>query len=249
MTARALGHCSLLVVRERKSAALLQELGLAKSMRLAPDFAFLIEPVRPDRFPDTCQAVESGRWLGVTVVNWTFPDSGNPAERRAAYLDALVAVAQRVHESTGVGIVLFPQVTVQHHGESDLDLLRRFAARLADVGVPHRIVEDDLAPEELSYLYGRCEALLGTRLHSCILAACAFTPVVAIRYQGFKTEGVMAELGLEANVFDIAAMDADGIVNALLHVMRERDSVSASIRQRVGSFREELMAVLEEAVP
>ena len=90
-------------------------------------------------------------------------------------------------------MALFPQVTVQHHGESDLDLLTQLAQRLQQLGVPYLLVSDDLAPEELSYLYGRCQVLLGTRLHSCILAACAATPVVAIRYQGFKTEGIMSD--------------------------------------------------------
>lgn len=249
MTAKALGLCKRLVVREKKSQALMGELGLQATTELAPDFAFLIQPRRPDAFPRTAEQIESGRWLGITVVKWSFPDSPDPQAKRAAYLDALTEIAKRVHARTGLSMALFPQVTVQHHGESDLDLLQQLAQRLEQLGVPYLLVSDDLAPEELSYLYGRCQVLLGTRLHSCILAACASTPVVAIRYQGFKTEGIMAELGLGDAVFDIGAMDVDGIEAAIYRSHDARERISAQIAQRVAGFRKQLVEVLNRVLP
>lgn len=249
MTAKALGLCRRLVVREKKTQALMGELGLQASTELAPDFAFLIEPKRPDSFPQTADRIESGRWLGITVVKWSFPDSSDPQAKRMAYLDALTEIAKRVHAKSGLSMALFPQVTVQHHGESDVDLLKQLAERLVQLDIPHFLVADDLAPEELSYLYGRCEVLLGTRLHSCILAACAVTPVVAIRYQGFKTEGIMAELGLADSVFDIAAMDVDGIEAAIYRSLESRARISAQIKERVAGFRKQLIEVLERVLP
>ncbi|KQV46924.1 hypothetical protein ASC95_25750 [Pelomonas sp. Root1217] len=249
MTARALGLCKRLVVREKKSQALMAELGLQATTELAPDFAFLIEPKRPDAFPATAERIESGRWLGITVVKWSFPDAADPQAKRAAYLDAFTEVAKRVHAKSGLSMALFPQVTVQHHGESDLDLLKQLAERLEQLGIPYVLVTDDLAPEELSYLYGRCEVLLGTRLHSCILAACAATPVVAIRYQGFKTEGIMAELGLGDAVFDIGAMDVDGIEAAIHRSSESRARISSLIEQRVAGFRKQLIEVLNRVLP
>ncbi len=249
MTRRALAGCSRLVVRERKSATLLEELGLGAQVQIAPDFAFLIEPVRPKEFEALAEKIESGRWLGVTVVNWSFPESRDPAALRERYLAAMVEIAGRTHRATGLGIALFPQVTVQHHGESDLDLLKRLAAKLSEGGIPHLLVTEDLSPEELSYLYGRCDVLLGTRLHSCILAACAGTPVVAIRYQGFKTEGIMAELGLENRVFDISDVDVDRATAEIAASVASRDAISQQILQRVRTFRESLMAVLAKVLP
>lgn len=249
MTAKALGLCRRLVVREKKTQLLMAELGLQATTELAPDFAFLIEPKRPDSFPETAALIESGRWLGITVVKWSFPDSPDPQAKRAAYLDALTEIATRVHRKTGLRMALFPQVTVQHHGESDVDLLKQLAQRLAQLNIPYVLVVDDLAPEELSYLYGRCEVLLGTRLHSCILAACASTPVVAIRYQGFKTEGIMAELGLGDAVFDIASVDIDGIEAAIYRSLDARSRISTQISERVAGFRRQLVEVLDRVLP
>lgn len=249
MTAKALGLCKRLVVREKKSQALMGELGLKAITELAPDFAFLIEPRRPDAFAETAAKIEAGRWLGITVVKWSFPDAADPLAKRAAYLDALTEIAKRVYAKSGLGMALFPQVTVQHHGESDLDLLQQLAERLVQLQVPFVLVKDDLAPEELSYLYGRCQVLLGTRLHSCILAACAATPVVAIRYQGFKTEGIMAELGMDNCVFDIGAMNVEAIEAAIYSSLEARAQISTQISGRVSGFRKQLVEVLERVLP
>lgn len=249
MTSRALGLCKRLVVREKKSEGLLDELGLNHLVQLSPDLAFLIEPLRPNGLDGLTRQLEKGNWLGVTVVNWSFPEAIDPLSKRDAYLNALAEVSRRVHAETGLGVALFPQVTVQHHGESDLDLLKLFAKKLAVSGVPFLLVTDDLAPEELSYLYGCCRVLLGTRLHSCILAACAGTPVVAIRYQGFKTEGIMAELGLENRVFDISSMDVVGITKAVCASYESRDAISNQVRSRVAVFSGVLMTVLNEILP
>lgn len=246
MVRHALSMCSRLIVREQKSKALLCDLGLESLVRVAPDFAFLIVPARPSRFASLLEQFALRQWLGVTVVNWSFPDSPTPLAKREEYLDALFESVRRVSEESGLGVALFPQVTVKHHGESDLDLLYRLAERLDKAGVPYFLVEVDLAPEELSYLYGLCRVLLGTRLHSCILAACAGCPIVAIRYQGFKTEGVMAELGLEERVFDISDMNSDLIVSAIRESLEQRDEISMSIQLRVQGFQEELKAQLKE---
>lgn len=249
MTSRALALCKLLVVREKKSEALLGELGLQHITELAPDLAFLIEPARPDAFDSVARQLEEGNWLGVTVVNWSFPDANDPRSKRDAYIRDLAEVAGRVYARNGLRIALFPQVTVQHHGESDLDLLKVFARNLEQMKVPYLLVTDDLAPEELSYLYGRCQVLLGTRLHSCILAACAKTPVVAIRYQGFKTEGVMAELGLENQVFDISEIDINGIENAICKSYETREVMSKQIERNVAKFRAQLTLLLNRVLP
>jgi polysaccharide pyruvyl transferase WcaK-like protein len=248
MTKRALALCARLIVREQKSEVLLNGLGLQALVRVAPDFAFLIEPRRPEAAVDVLKTLDNGEWLGITVVNWSYPGASNPLEKSAAYLEAVFEVACRVWRDAGLRVALFPQVTVQHHGESDLDLLNKLAEKFEDAAIPFLLVEKDLSPDELSFLYGRCKVLLGTRLHSCILAACAFTPVVAIRYQGFKTEGVMAELGLEHRVFDISDVQPTPITAAIMESILQHDKISDEIRRRVEGFRTSLLNHLKEVL-
>ncbi|MBK0391971.1 polysaccharide pyruvyl transferase family protein [Ramlibacter algicola] len=243
MVAKALRKCELVVVRERLSLELAQRLmhgNTASKLVLAPDFAFLIEPREPANYSEKFAFLDDGDWIGVTVVNWYFPGSPDVAAARRNYETQIIEACVQLHRAHGFRVALFPQVTVRHHGESDLDLLKRISDALEARDVPVRTVVDDLAPEQLSYLYGRCRVLIGTRLHSCILAAVASCPVVAIRYQGFKTEGVMAELGMSEHVLDISHLEASDLTSKVTELAESRTDVKRKIDDRVAQMRKDL---------
>ena len=240
MTAGALSHCTRLVVRESRSQRLLAQLGLTDRTVVAPDMAFLVEPRRPSGAGGVLRVVEQRPCLAVTVVNWRFPGSVCPDDARATYESVIAETCARVQSLLGLDIVLVPQVTVRHHGRSDRDVLGRLAGRLEDAGVSVHVVTDDLSPEGLSYVYGRARVLLGTRLHSCILAATAGCPAVAIRYQGVKTEGVMGDLGMGDQVHDIAHLRADDLISSIEHVLANRDALSQDLLRRVAAYRQNL---------
>jgi polysaccharide pyruvyl transferase WcaK-like protein len=253
MARRALGKCASLIVREQLSADLMERLGLAHRTIIAPDFAFLTNKRAPDGGCSSMERLQRGRWLGVTVVNWSYPGYEDVGLKRQQYEQALVEATASVAKERGLGIALFPQVTVRHHGESDLDVLVRIRDRLAAAGVETHMVTEDLWPDEFSYLYGCCELLVGTRLHSCILAACAGVPVLAVRYQGYKTEGVMAGLGMGSYVKDIANLNGNELVEAMHELLDRRSEISEKINRVVEEYRAQLMAVLarelEQAQP
>ena len=50
------------------------------------------------------------------------------------------------------------------------------------------------SPSDVGWIFtSRCELVIGTRFHSCVLAAAAGTPAIAIEYQGTKTRGLVAQ--------------------------------------------------------
>lgn len=242
---RALSHCKKVVVREEFTKNLLVELGCS-AVELRPDFAFLVQPSSSAKVDGVVREIAGRKCFGLTVVNWYFPGSCNVAASRAAYEEALFNACVELHQAHGFLPVIVPQVTVRHHGESDLDVIDRLAIRLRARSVPFVNVsaELDLNPEELASLYGGLAFLIGTRLHSCILAACASCPVLAIRYQGFKTQGVMAQLGMSENVFDISSLDARALVDAALRTYECRAKLSSGIHNEVARARVALAETL-----
>jgi polysaccharide pyruvyl transferase WcaK-like protein len=233
----ALSTCRAIIVRENLTKELLINLSVNAPIKLAPDIAFLTLPSKPtktnlENFPSQI------KWLGITVVNWHFPESNNVMTARKNYMEAIINVCLRASKILGFNILLIPQVTVQHHGESDIELIDKINDRLIQAGVEVKIISDDLWPSELSYIYGKCFALIGTRLHSCILAACSGTPIIAIRYQGYKTEGVMRELGLINYVHDIYTITADELWYSLQEVIEHHDIIKQNISDAVSNFRE-----------
>lgn len=248
MVKEALSHCQRLMVREDLSAKLMDSMGLSNITALAPDMAFLTKPRQPTSLTDETQRLSDGKWLGVTVVNWNFPGHPDSKERRHAYEQAIIKVCEQASKALGVGIALFPQVTVRHHGESDMDMILRVEAALQARSVGVISIKEDLWPDEFSYLYGKCQALIGTRLHSCILAACAGVPVIAIRYQGYKTEGVMSALGLDGYVHDINCVDEQKLLASTLNAVADRETLSSEIQRRVAGFRANLLRITKAEI-
>lgn len=243
LAASALKKVTQLVVREDLSASLLQGLGVDPARIVkAPDFAFMIQPD-----PDFRLALPAATgYLGVTVVDWYYPGAPDVELARAAYVDELAKTIRRCYAELKLLPILIPQVTVKHHGGSDADLIDLLREKLKNLSCPSVAPTDDFTPEQICSVYGQCRVLLGTRLHSCILATCAETPVVAIRYQGFKTEGVMKELGLGEFVHDISTVNSDELFADLQKLGEEREMVSADLRLRVNQFRTQLLELAEK---
>jgi polysaccharide pyruvyl transferase WcaK-like protein len=246
MAARVLRGCDLMVVREQYSADLLASLGITRQVRIAHDMAFLTDPAADAILPDL---IEMGaRYIGVTVIRWNFPGYGDEAGLQGRYLAALIGALGAAYQQFGLTPLLVEQVTARHHGMDDSAAVDALEARLRETMIPCVRVAADAAPEELAAIYGRCEVVLATRLHSLILAACAGTPSVAIRYQGTKTQGIMEALGTGEYVFDIAAVSSEELSGAISGVLADREGLSRAIRTRVAGFRGEIMQAAADAL-
>lgn len=248
MTRRALKKCKAIIVREKLSEELMTQLGLGARTRRSPDLAFLVRPEESARTSALVAAFQKQRTLGMTVVDWSFPGSKDPKGDRERYVDALIQLAVYAFNELGMGVALFPQVIVRHHGGSDSVLIGEIKKKLADLGVTAHAPTEDFSPGELSNLYGHCTALIGTRLHSCILAAVSACPIVAIRYQGFKTEGVMAELGMERFVHDIGSVSFGELKRSLDEVLDNRALLTTNLIAAVERFRNEIQSTFSDLI-
>jgi polysaccharide pyruvyl transferase WcaK-like protein len=238
---KVLRACRAIVVREELSLKLLNDLNIYENIIVAPDIAFLIEPVKPK---NAKLCLTDGQWLGVTVINWSFPGSNNLAKQREKYMQVLLDTLIAAYRNYSLKPIIFPQVTSRHHGESDIDMIENLYIKLKSFSIPAKCVMEDLSPAELSFLYGQCTLLLGTRLHSCILAACAGTPSIAIRYQGYKTEGVMASIGLSKYVHNINNIEQKDLINSIANIISQREKLSRQILDYVTRDREQIIATI-----
>ena len=228
--------CNQVVVREELSLKLLNKYRL-KNIMLVPDCAFFIE--KKDVHIDLSITKEK-EILGVTVVNWTFPENKNPKNAKEKYIHNLVLSIEIAFKKFNLFPVFVPQVTVKHHGKSDLDLIYLVQKKLNIKGVNSLVLKDDFNANEMVGVYAKCKMLIGTRLHSCILAANAGTPIIAIRYQGFKTQGVMKMLGFENFVHDINHLKSKELTKNIEAILINDTEIRLQLKRKVKQFREEL---------
>lgn len=234
--------CDKIVVRERLSYELLEKYSV-KNVLLKPDTAFYIN--RKQTKLDFKQFTNK-EVFGITVVNWSFPESPDADKAKKQYTDSLITVIENAFTRYDLFPVFIPQVTVRHHGKSDLDLINSITKILEQKKIPFYTVEEDFDAAEMVDIYSKCKLLIGTRLHSCILAANAATPVIAIRYQGYKTQGVMKMLGLENLVHDINNLEAEKLEKDLEFVIANHEQLHERVKQKVFKMRQELEEVFKD---
>lgn len=237
-----LRKCDLIVVREKLSFQLLEKHGITQ-IALKPDMAFLIQgqPVTPD------QALTNNmQLLGITVVNWSFPGQKDVKATQDQYVSNLIEAVEYAYHTQELLPVFIPQVTVRHHGKSDLDLIEEMGVMLEKRNIPFFVIDQDYDSSQMVGLYSKCKILIGTRLHSCILASNAGTPVIAIRYQGFKTQGVMEMLGFESFVHDINNLRAGDLISDIAQINGNYEHYKGKIEESASRLRKEAEAIFTD---
>jgi len=233
MIRTALRSRAQIYVREPLSLAFAQsELGIdGAHLHLIPDVAFLTVNETLKRPPG------DNLRIGVTVRFSRFPDA-SPALALERYKQALQCVlGDLLQAHPRARIIFIPQVL------EDIPLARDIAAGLE---CPDRVeaIDADLSLDELLALYAQLDVLIGTRLHSIILAAVTGIPFVHIVVERSKSYGTLEMLGMEG-----AGVPYDGITDSALmraaeHAIANRDEISERLRVRVEEHRSTLKQIL-----
>jgi polysaccharide pyruvyl transferase WcaK-like protein len=184
----ALSLCSIVLVRDRESAATLTRLGARTSVVEGFDTAVLLAR------PDTSQA-KRGSAVGVSLVPY-FTNYYQRPDIDEQVVEALIAalVGLRDHDPD-----LAVRVYAFHTGagESDLTLSTMLAERLSAY-VPTALVECR-SPRQVLEEFSALRALLATRYHALMLGYLAQVPVVAVQYDQ-KCVSLAEQIGLSDDV-------------------------------------------------
>lgn len=224
------------VVREDDALDTCVRLGVSRNrITLLPDLAFTLaldEPIVSD-----LQVVHDTQpHVAVTVRRWRFDDvGGDRSELESRYLMGVAGALSRFSGETGARIVLVPQVIGPNREGSDIGALDRLQAMISN-SVPTIRLPNDLDVDTLRKVYGDVDMLVGTRLHSVILAF--GTPTVIIGYQGNKSIGTARLLGLEESFLHINDVTADALYGKMDYVWRNRTAIAQRAEEQRARFRE-----------
>lgn len=158
-------------VRDPESKQLLERLGIKKPIEVIGDPAFtLYQPKQ--------QHAEVPKKVGISAVpiyNANYWPSGD-VEKYESYVESMATNLDQLVEMKNVDITFFatkyPQdVTVT----KDIQKKMRYAKRT-------KIIDQNLKPNALLDITSKQDVVIGTRLHSLILATNSATPIIAISY-------------------------------------------------------------------
>lgn len=229
-----LSYCDKIYVREEESYLFLKKYHLDVKAEIIPDMAFYLKkldlPISGINLPI------DKKYVGLTLVNWSFTESNDVDYAKNNYIQSIIDTCIFLFKEHNLTPLFIPQVTVKHHGASDVDLVLEIYQKLKENKVESIFYKDDLSLELLMLIYKKCEFLIGTRLHSCILAANVETPILPIRYQGYKTQGVAKLLGQEDLMLDIHTITSDQLIKNANIILKNSDKIKQTIQNKTNQF-------------
>jgi len=138
------------------------------------------------------------------AVNVSVPQRSNESVQGGRLIEAIVRIAKlRIKQ----GFRIRPIVT----DTDDLPITRHLCSEL---GLPRSACQCTCDPLRMIGIIGGCAGLIGVRLHSAVLAACAGVPPFLFGYRD-KCADFMMSVGLERNHVDISQGLADSEERAL----------------------------------
>ncbi|HEV8391353.1 MAG TPA: colanic acid biosynthesis pyruvyl transferase WcaK [Dongiaceae bacterium] len=107
------------------------------------------------------------------------------------------------------------------------------------------VIMDELNDVELGQLFSTFDLLVGTRLHSAIIALSFGTPAIAISYE-HKSQGTMQQLGLPMLTQPVSALLDGTLVEHVRSVLRNIDDVVGMSLQAVAAERARASSMIKE---
>ncbi|MEK3935584.1 polysaccharide pyruvyl transferase family protein [Sporosarcina sp. FSL W7-1349] len=188
-------HADSVSVRDPESKELLQSIGVKQSIQVIGDPAFsLREGTRePSAVPVS---------IGVTAVPYYhagyWPEED--VSRYDDYVEGMARNLDRLAEQHDVKINFFATKYPQ-----DADVTKDIQAKMTYADRTS-IIDENLLPERILDVTAQQDIVIGTRLHSLILATCTETPVMAISYH-HKVNDFMKLAELEQFAFPISEIN------------------------------------------
>jgi colanic acid/amylovoran biosynthesis protein len=175
--------------------------------------------------------------IRIVVMDWRWSLSSKP-EQYKAYLDGMVIVGRHFVES-GFEVIYGGHSLLPDHGQDDVALAKSLSER-----VDGSRVDPCVDVEHLYNEYAHAACVIGTRLHSAIMAWSIGTPAVALGYQE-KTRGVLEVAGLGRFALPVDELDTATLIAAAESAMNlDRSGLgihARSLRTRIRVAYEELL--------
>ena len=242
-TAKVLRRVDGIVVRDERSANLLEEIGVPREK-----VVITADPVLRMPRVDKTRGAEALRKAGVperrSLADGSLAD-GSPADgsltvgwavRERDVNSAFVAEIRKcihwLRENYNAESVLIP-----FHYEEDLAVCRAIAAQTDGAAV---CLQEKYLSEDMLSVIGNMDVLVGVRLHSLIYAAIMGVPMMGISYDP-KCTAFLRSVGMEP-LSTKKEFTAERFEAAFPRVWEQGESLSATVTERVAALQSKLNA-------
>jgi polysaccharide pyruvyl transferase WcaK-like protein len=234
--------------RDLRAASYLKENGLEGNW--CPDVAFTL-PVGQASVLETDRPL-----IGVNVSGLLWhPEPAHVRDRFDISLDykALMrhVVSSLMSRHPGHAIVLIPHVlTSSGSMEDDQMAATELRSSMGSDGSALQVAPPFSNPMEAKALIGKCDIMVGTRMHACIAGLSSGVPTIGFGYS-HKTRPVFETVSMQEFVVDLPRASIEGATAQFDEALAQVDGVRPALQESVvsaktavGSFFDALLGVL-----
>ncbi|MDO4812477.1 MAG: polysaccharide pyruvyl transferase CsaB [Eubacteriales bacterium] len=236
-TAKALKRADGIVVRDEKSAKLLEEIGIAQEK-----IVITADPVIRMKQPDKTVGSEILARAGVKrdgklTVGWAIREKN----KDSAFVREVTQSIRYLKEVYDAESVLIP-----FHYEEDREVCALIAERTGAKCLTEKYLSEDMLS-----IIGNMDVLVGVRLHSMIYAAIMGVPIIGISYDP-KCTAFLGSVGLDKlstrETFSAEAFQAE--FSRVLETGKEQTAIvaenMAKLQKKLDTNEEMIRAIMEE---
>lgn len=193
-------HAFNISVRDPESKDLLEKIGVKKEIKVIGDPAFTLYSPK-DSYSNEPKEVAVSCVPMYNANYWPFGD----VDKYESYTTGMAKNLDHLIEKEHVNITFFATKYPQDvYVTKDIQKKMKHQSKT-------KIIDENLKPMKLIDVVSKYDAVIGTRLHSLIIATCSATPVIAISYHP-KVTNFMRLTGNEKRCLTIEDIQKDEMI-------------------------------------
>jgi colanic acid/amylovoran biosynthesis protein len=215
---------------------------------LSYDMAFALEPFPPANVPDWLVGRrDAPPLIGLNVSGLLYHGGytrNNMFGLTTDYKLLIEKIIAYFIEQERAEVVLVPHVFAPASDlESDPAACAAIYAALKERhGNRLRMIPGEFDQHEIKYLIGKCDFVLGSRMHACIAALSQSVPAVGLAYSK-KFSGVLATIGVEDLVADLRGASEVEILSRVSAAYSSREKIRADLARRMPAVRQKVLTL------
>lgn len=236
LTRLILNRINLVTVRDEKSHDVLKKLNLSNTQTyFTADAAFAMPHEPPRELPITLRGGEAVPIVNETkapVVTISVRQVGEfySKKKQREYIHSISELADYLIDKQNAKVVFISTCTsIAGYEKDDRLIAHKVVDRINRSNVS--ILHGEYSPYELVDIYAQADLHVGTRMHSCILAAKAGTPIVGIEYQ-FKVAELLNQFGMQEYGIDVSNISPQPLIDIVNKAFRNKDQLEQLINEK-----------------
>ena len=237
-----LNRVNLIAVRDQRSQAQLKQMGVTRPVYVISDLALQLTTPRGSQTVSVPQVSAPKIAISIRSLTGRLPEMDQAVEHR--FYREMAQIIDYLVEAKGAAVSLFPFQTQKPNGRGQDNDEDAIAAVLQQSQQRQHITVHGAfsSVEQTLDVLQSFDLMIGTRLHSLILAAGLGIPVLAAVYDP-KVSGFMTEIEQQVNSFSIQQFTLDIVQPRLDALLSQPPQSQYQLIQAVEHYRQQITPV------